>query len=301
MTGKLKVIPSGISSLDGLLGGGFPAGSLVLLMGEIGSGNTEFAMSSLIMLAAIKAGRLPSPGGANIVLPKELWWVTLTRSPSDLMNEVMMSFDRDLYEPFEKRVKFADLSKDYFMTSPVPLEWVSEEWAAERRREKLSSLAEALAGLKMTVGGPVGKPKGALKSLADFLSAHAKGNVIFLHSLTDLARLYSDTEARQYEFMLFLRGLQRASKAWGGLIYTDLTTNLFDKRMEEEIASCADGVLAFEWERAGPIQRRRSLCFRKFYGLLSTRPDALSRFEVNITSSTGLFIVRPEAIEGLRR
>lgn len=297
---KVKVIPSGISSLDGLLDGGFPAGSLVLLLGEIGSGNREFAMSSLIMLAAIKAGHLPPPHEANIVLPKEIWWVTLTRSPSDLMNEVAMSLDKDLYAPFEKRVKFADLSKDYFMTSPVPLEWVSEELAASRRAEKLASLADVLAGLRMAMGGPPTKPKGAIKSLADFLSKHAKGNVVFIHSLTDLARLYSDTEARQYELMLFLRGLQRAAKGWGGLIYTDLTANLFDKRMEEEIASCADSVLVFEWEKAGPIQRRRLLYLKKFYGL-STRPEVLTRFEVNITSSTGLYIVRPEVIEGLRR
>jgi KaiC/GvpD/RAD55 family RecA-like ATPase len=297
---KTKVIPSGISSLDGLLGGGFPAGSLVLLLGEIGSGNREFAVTSLVMLAAMKVGRLPPPREANVTLPKEMWWVTLTRSPSDLMNEVAMSLDRDLYEPFDKRVKFADLSKDYFMTSPVPLEWVSEELAESRRAEKLASLADALAGLRMAMGGPVAKPKGAIKSLADFLSDHARGNVVFIHSLTDLARLYSDTEARQYELMLFLRGLQRAAKGWGGLVYTDLTANLFDKRMEEEIASCADSVLVFEWERAGPIQRRRSLYFKKFYGF-SARPDALTRFEVNITSSTGLYVVRPEAIEGLRR
>ncbi|MDI6820443.1 MAG: hypothetical protein QMC89_06035 [Candidatus Hodarchaeaceae archaeon] len=296
-----RIIPTGISSLDGLVGGGFPAGSFVLLLGEIGSGNMEFAMTSSVMLAAIKAGRLPPPTGPGIVLPKEIWWVTLTRLQSDLMNEIALSFDRDLYEPFEKRVKFVDLSKDYFATSSVPLEWVSEGWAAEKRKEMLTSLGDALAGVGKAVGRPTTKPKGCCKSLADFLLAHARGNVVFLHSLTDLARLYSDTEAKQYEFMLFLRGLQRAAKNWGGLVYTDLTTNLFDKHMEEEIASCADGVLAFGWEQVGPIQRRRSLHFRKFQGLLSARQDVLTRFEVNITSSTGLYIVRPEAIEGLRR
>jgi hypothetical protein len=57
----LKIIPTGISSLDGSIGGGFPSGSLVLLIGDIGSGYNEFAMTSSVMLAATKAGRIALP------------------------------------------------------------------------------------------------------------------------------------------------------------------------------------------------------------------------------------------------
>jgi hypothetical protein len=69
--------------------------------------------------------------------------------------------------------------------------------------------------------------------------------------------------------MIFLRGLQRAAKKWGGLIYTSLDTNLLEEGKEQEIAACADGVLTFEWVQAGPAERRRTLYITKFRRLPS--------------------------------
>jgi hypothetical protein len=213
----LKVMPTGISSLDGSIGGGFPAGSLVVLMGEVGSGNSEFAMTSSVMLAATKSGVINPPSGNNIVLPKDIWWVTFIRPQSDLMDEMSLSFDSDLYELFRKQVSFKDLSEGYFATSSVPLEWVSERLAGKRREELLSSFGNTLAGVYRLAEKPSSKPKGILTSLADFLTEHGPNNIVILHTLTDLAMLYSESDARWYEFMMFLRGLQRATKKWGAL------------------------------------------------------------------------------------
>ena len=46
----LKKNPTCIESLDPVLQGGFPSGSLVLLLGEIGAGEFEFAISSIARL-----------------------------------------------------------------------------------------------------------------------------------------------------------------------------------------------------------------------------------------------------------
>jgi archaellum biogenesis ATPase FlaH len=296
----LKIIPTGISSLDGSIGGGFPSGSLVLLIGDIGSGYNEFAMTSSVMLAATKAGRIALPPGKNIVLPEEIWWVTFTRKQSDLMSEMAPSFDSDLFELFRKQANFKDLSEAYFATSSVPLEWVLKKPLNKGKEdEMLVTLGRMLAGLYNTEK-PSSKPKDLLNSLADFLTERAPNNLVILNTLTDLAMLYSKSEADWYEFMVFLRGLQRATKEWGGLIYASLDANLLEERMEQEIAACVDGVLTFEWVQAGPTERRRTLYIKKFRRLPSSALGASMRFNVNLTSSVGLQVIKPELIEGLK-
>ena len=41
-------MPTGIASLDPILDGGIPPGTMILLLGEIGAGNYEFAYSSTV-------------------------------------------------------------------------------------------------------------------------------------------------------------------------------------------------------------------------------------------------------------
>jgi len=298
---KLKAVPSGIVSLDSMIGGGFPPGALVLLLGEIGAGHKEFVMTSSIMTGAMKDGAIRPPTSEEIALPKECWWITFTRSPDDLLSEVSMSFDSDLYQLFKKHVNFKDLSEDYFKLSAIPAEWVAEETATKRKAEKLEALGEAFAGLHRAARAPAAKPKTVLESLSGFLTERAPGNLIVLYTLSDLARLYADSEEKWYDFTLFLRGLQRAAKKWGGLILANMTANLFDPRQEEEISACVDGVLRFEWETAGTRGRRKVMYFRKFRGLLP-RVDGASaaKFEVTISPSSGFEVARAELIEGLR-
>jgi archaellum biogenesis ATPase FlaH len=301
ITEDLKIMPTGISSLDGPIGGGFPSGSLVLLVGEIGSGYNEFAMTSSVMLAATKSGKLTKPPGENIVLPEEIWWVTFTRKQSDLMSEMAPSFDGDLYDLFNKQSNFKDLSEAYFATSSVPLEWVSKRPVDEGNNgEMLATVGKMLAGVYNLAERPTSKPKGLLNSLADFLTKKGPNNVVILNTLTDLAMLYSESETDWYEFMIFLRGLQRATKEWGGIIYASLDANLLEKHMEQEIAACVDGVLNFEWVQAGPAERRRTLYIKKFRRLPSSAMGASMRFNVNLTSNVGLQVTKTELIEGLK-
>lgn len=301
METRYKNIPSGVISLDSLIGGGFPSGSLVLLRGQIGAGHKEFIMSSAIMMAAIKKGLIRPVTTEDIQLPNEIWWVTFTRSPDDLLHEISLSFERDLYNLFRENVKFQDFSQEYFRTSPVPAEWVTGSELGRRKEQKLSALESAFAGVHRAVSAPAIKPKALLESLVSFLTEHAEGNAIVLYTLSDLARLYSDSESRWYDYTLFLRGLQRAAKKWGCIVYANMTANLIEPRKEEEVSSCVDGVLEFEWEAAGPTKRRRILYFKKFRGLLP-RIDgtAVVKFEVTISPTSGFEVTRAELIEGLR-
>jgi KaiC/GvpD/RAD55 family RecA-like ATPase len=295
----IKTMPTGVGSLDSLIGGGFPAGAVVLLLSEVGAGQKEFLMTSSIMTAAIKKGII-KPAERDVVLPDDMWWITFTRSPEDLLAEVSQSFDQDMYQLFHENVKFRDFSEDYFRTSLVPPGWISEA-REEQSKEKLESPSETFVGIRRAAAASTIKPKTALESLAEFLTANAPKNAIVFYTLGDLARLYSDSETRWCNFTLFLRGLQRVAKKWGGIIYTPLTTRLLDERREEEIAVCVDGVISFEWEAAGLIKRRRVMYFKKFRGLLPRLEGAaVVKFEVSITPTTGFEVARAELIEGLR-
>ncbi len=297
---ELKTIPTGVLSLDSLIGGGFPAGALVLLRSEIGAGHKEFLMTSATMTFAMKKG-LIKPAEPDVVLPNDVWWVTLTRSPDDLLSEISLSFERDLYNLFRENVKFKDFSEDYFRASPVPLAWISTEVREERSKEKLEGLTEAFAGIHRAVAAPAIRPKTTLESLAEFLTANAPDNVVILYTISDLARLYSDSESRWYDFTLFLRGLQRAAKKWNCIIYAPMTARLLEERKEEEILSCVDGVISFEWEAAGPTRRRRVMYFQKFRGLLPRLDGAaVVKFEATITPTSGFEVARAELIEGLK-
>jgi len=300
MRETVKNIPTGIVSLDSQISGGFPAGSLVLLRGEIGSGHAEFMITSAMMTAALRKGLIKPAVAKDIFIPKEVWWATFTRSPDDLIHEVSLSFEKDLYDMFEN-VKFKDFSTEYFISSPVPMSWISEEAEKRDKKAKLSSLEKAFGGIHRKVKETAIKPKAMLESLADFLTDNAPNNAVILASLDDVARLYSDSDEKWYDFTLFIRGLQRAAKKWGGVIYTNMTSNILSPEKEQEIAACVDGVLEFIWEEAGSSMRRRALYFRKFRGLMP-RMDSTTmiKFEVEVSPKMGFEVTRAEMIEGLR-
>ena len=301
MRETVKNIPTGIASLDSVISGGFPAGSLVLLRGEIGSGHKEFMMASAMMTAALRKGLVKPAFDKDIFIPKEVWWATFTRSPDDLLQEVSLSFEKDMYDLFRENVKFRDFSMEYFRSSLVPMSWVSEEAEKQDKKAKLSSLEKAFGGLHHKVKDTSLKPKAVLESLTDFLTDNAPNNVVILYSLSDVARLYSDSDQKWYDFTLFIRGLQRAAKNWGGVIYTNMTSKILPPEKEQEIAACVDGVLEFTWEEAGSSKRRRVLYFRKFRGLMPRMDSAtVIKFEVEVSPKMGFEVTRAEMIEGLR-
>ena len=53
MDNLIKKVPTGISSLDPIIKGGFPGGSFILALGEVGAGSQEFIYTSMLGLSQL--------------------------------------------------------------------------------------------------------------------------------------------------------------------------------------------------------------------------------------------------------
>jgi KaiC/GvpD/RAD55 family RecA-like ATPase len=254
----LKRVPTGILSLDETLGGGVPPGSLLLLVGEVGSGPQEFVLTSSVLLAAVRAGLLEA--GEEQVVPERMWWITFGRQESDLREEVLSGFGQELYGEFDRWVRFRDLSE----SSLSPAEPDSLD---------------------------------LLDSLLRFLREEGRDSLIVLSELPNLLSQLRGSERGWRGLLLFLRRLQRESKGWGnGLIYVPLETGGGEEGLGE-LEACADGVFAFEWIRPGPYKRKRVMYLRRLRRLPSSLwGEAV--FEVSFVPPMGLQLTKPELIKG---
>ena len=112
---------TGISSLDPILDGGVPPGSVILLLGDLGAGNCEFVYSSVVnSLDASKTGERKGQR-----TPVEICYITFTRVKEDIKNEILQSFHVDNLDRMVDTIRFEDLSEHYFDNSVVPDAWYS--------------------------------------------------------------------------------------------------------------------------------------------------------------------------------
>ena len=267
----LKIIPSGVDSLDRIVGGGFPSGSLILLYGEVGAGSSEFLHTSLI-----NSARLLDSASMD-----KVYYITFTRLTSDIKREITLSFSNELRNLIDdERIVFKDFSEEYLQHSPLPFTWNTE----------FDSSFEALKGC--------GDQQSFLELLVSFLNDNAKNSIIIFDSLTDLVRLHYDS-MRWQDLISFLKGLQRESKRWGGLVYGLLTSDIFERGVEEEISDCVDGVIVFEWDETKTRVRRRTLYIKKFRGLLPGMEDKnLLRFETKFARMSGFEVSNIKMVRG---
>lgn len=256
-------IPTGIASLDPVLDGGVPPGSMILLLGDIGAGNSDFIRTSAIFLSKDKKKR-----ESGSVLSGEILYITVTRIRDDILHEAAGSVSPDLYPSLEEGVRFSDLSERYFDSSVVPVDWYGGRDILTRMQHRPSR--ETLIGELSTV-----------------LSHAAPGSVIYIDSLTDLAA-QADTPQEWKSFTGFLRGLQRVTKQWGSVVYLPLTLGVLPRAKEIEIQDIADAVLLFQWEETQGMRRQRTMYFRKFRGVMPHLEEQnLVKFGVRITAGGG--------------
>ncbi len=64
MDATVKRIPSGVSDFDSIIKGGIPVGSVILLMGDLGAGQQEYALTSAAKISLVKE----NPGVADYYL-----------------------------------------------------------------------------------------------------------------------------------------------------------------------------------------------------------------------------------------
>ncbi|HMK16499.1 MAG TPA: hypothetical protein VK450_06225, partial [Methanomicrobiales archaeon] len=190
-------MPTGIGSLDPVLDGGVPPGSVVLLEGDIGAGSQEFVYSSLIYLSMLKQRHDAGPG---VRVPDTLNYITFTRLKEDVLTEIALSFSPALASQLTGSIEFSDLSTHYFDSSVVPSDWYCVNGSEDCEKKRNASPEKVIAELSTHINP--GRKNTLLKLLYVTLSlANPKkgkkgeaATLVVLDSLTDLATMYSEPE-----------------------------------------------------------------------------------------------------------
>ena len=270
-------IPTGVSDFDSILDGGLPPGSVVLLLGDVGSGFVEFAYTSAskISLASERPDSiryLMGDKAAQGSLLPNIHYVTFFKPKEEILQEVLFSFNQEFHDAFEKKVKFTDFSEYYFEKSVVPASWTGADGGFLRK-----------------------KGKGIIDSLVEFLDREAANSFIIIDSLTDL---FLTGSLEIMDIVAMLRGMQRMAKKWKGVIYVLLTEGILEKRKEQMIIDSVDGVLVFEWSRnTNSSKRQRYIYISKFVSLMPHLDEQrIARFATSLTSQSGLVVIDAERI-----
>jgi KaiC/GvpD/RAD55 family RecA-like ATPase len=255
---------TGISSLDPILDGGVPPGSVILLLGDLGAGNYEFVYSSIVN--SLDPAKTGSQKGHQV--PTEICYITFTRVKEDIKNEILQSFHADGLGNMVDTIRFEDLSEHYFDHSVVPDEWYSHSDVFTRLQKRTGQ-------------------EGIIVRLSKVIDSVRPGGLVVLDSVTDLATQSSHADAWN-NMTGFLRGLQRVSKVRGITSYLLLSSGILDSSRERELADIADAVLLFRWEETQGARRQRVMYFEKFRGVMPHLEERdLVKFAVRISVTNG--------------
>jgi len=271
-------IPTGVADFDSIINGGFPAGSVVLLIGDLGAGQVEFALTSAAKLSLVKE----YPDSTTFFLgrslkdrklPDKICYVTFARSKEDILQEISISFNEDFYKAFKKHVIFKDFSSSYFKHTLVPSSW---------------------AGENNTLFSKNGDDN-VLEGLVSFLDENAPGSLIIIDSITDLV---TSTDIDIIDLVSVLRGMQRMAKKWKCVIYLILVHDILEPRKQKMIMDAVDGSLIFEWSKfSHSSKRQRYMYVEKFMSILPhLDKERIARFATVVTSQSGLVVIDTERI-----
>ncbi len=257
-----------------------PAGSVVLLLGDVGGGGHEFALTSAAKIGIVKEfpdtrAFMLGDAGKGGVLPDKMCYITFSRSKNDILQDVKLSFNKDFYESLKTNLLFKDFSKDYFMHTVVPTSWLDSEETQGIFSDK--------------------KKDGLLESLVDFLDVNAPKSMVIMDSLTDL--VVSETIPFQ-DVIALLKGIQRMAKKWNAVFYLVLTDEILDRKRQQMIIDSVDGVFKFEWAKFHHTSKRqRYLYVEKFMSVLPhLDQERIARFATLITSQSGFVVINTERV-----
>ena len=261
---KRERMPTGIESLDPILEGGVPLGSVMLLIGDIGAGNYEFVYSSLVNTLKVRKSGIPE----GILVPKEVRYVSFTRLKEDVKQEIVNSLHIEGLLDLVDKVRFDDLSDHYFDDSIVPDEWYAT--GDIKTRMQMRSGHESI-----------------FVRLAKVIESAVPESLVILDSVTEIAT-QSTTPVLWNNLTGFLRGLQRVAKQRRITLYLLLSRGILDSSKEKELADIADAVLLFKWEESSGARRQRVMYFEKFRGVMPHLEERdLVKFAVRISTSSG--------------
>ncbi len=269
-------IPTSVAAFDEIVKGGVPAGSVVILAGEPGSGNVEFAYTSAAKLSIArkyeKRRKFMVIEAEDIYIPEGTLYISFSKSEDEIFRAVDLTFNEDLAEAFRDSLKIKDLSVEYFRNSIVPRRWITD------------STGEFL------------KRKGEiLKEFVNVLDSYSNGRIVIVDSLTDLV---TSTRINFENLIDVIKGLRRAAKKWNTVIYLLLTLGVVDKMKENLLFDAVDGVFVFEWHGSGSYSKRyRYMYVLKFVGLMShLEEERIARFNTTLNRRSGFVVVNTEKI-----
>jgi KaiC/GvpD/RAD55 family RecA-like ATPase len=257
-------MPTGISSLDPILDGGVPPGSVLLLLGDLGAGSNEFVFSSIVNNLILMKSGAPE----DVMPPQEIHYVTFTRIKEDIRQEITSSLHIDDLNTLVDMIRFDDLSELYFDKSVVPDDWYSH--------------SDIITRLQKRAGH-----ENLLVQLSSIINATKPGSLVIFDSVTDIATQTQIPNIWQ-NLTGFLRGLQRVSKQRGITCYLLLSQGILETARQNELAEIADAVLLFRWEESTGARRQRVMYFEKFRGVMPHLEERdLVKFAVKITTTGG--------------
>ena len=275
----LAKIPTGIKTFDLNINDGFPGGSVILILEDVGAGGREFIYTSIYNTTQIKADRINyDPMNkkykkasddeivATITLPDKICYVSISKSKDDILMEIAHAFHKGYYNAINDGLVFKELSEVYFRHSIAQNFWSNK---------------------KGIMGFDSSSDKNIIEELSEFFNEYGEGNIVILDSLTDIMVNEADYVKRN-DIIMFLKELVNISKNWNGLIYLILSANILEKQMQEIINDAMDGVLVFEWFDKGSVKMRRNLYISKFRGLIpQLEQNKIAKFETKITHDDG--------------
>jgi KaiC/GvpD/RAD55 family RecA-like ATPase len=274
-------IPTGVADFD-YLSGGIPVGSVVLLAGDAGAGQVEFALTSAVHLMmyyddpALHRFFLGNARGP-FVYPKGIAYVSLTRSREQVMREIAGSFDASYHDGLDRHLAFHDLSPAYFADSVVPPTWAT------------------VGGSLLSGGRGTSAPAEPLGALADAVERDGVSNLVIVDSLTDLlVRRSVEPES----LLTLVKGLRRRAKSWGGVVYLLLSRGVAPVATEQALYDSVDGVLNFSWTTSPhSSHRQRTMLVERFMPLLARIPhEQQGRFVIRVSSLNGLVTTQYERV-----
>lgn len=261
-------IPFGISRLDANIGGGAPAGSVVLLAGEAGAGAREFLYTCAVMnglersdpdLFDLHYGSL----GGDAVAPDAIHYLSFTADADELHREIGYTMEDEIVDAGLEHVEFMDFSPEFFQLSPVPREWYAG------RHRTIHDLGEDQ------------DRRSVLSGFADYLDDNAMGSLVVVDSLADLLGARSE-DMSFGDVVTTLKGLRKAARSWDGLILLHANLDALTPTELGNLMTSVDGTIQFEWETGGN-ERVRTMFVREFRGVLSQlEDDNIIRFETEI-------------------
>lgn len=285
ITITLNRTPTGISTLDSIIKGGFPSGSLVLLIGDVGAGNTEFAYTCAVMHSMMKKNpeNLKSVNDQlNMLLqkdeslkfPERICYISFTHTKEDIMDELGHTFPPEFASVLSENMIFSDLSQNSLFPTSNKEDWVS------------------LKALRS-----VDEEREIINELVSTLDASAPNSLVIVDSLTSL--FHSCNRFMSWnDSISFLEELQRKSKKWDGLVYLLLGRGIFESMKEEEMMDVVDGVLVFEWFEEG-FSRQQAMYMKKFRGVMPhIARDFIIRFNTMVTNTDGFVVTNVKRIFG---